>query len=139
MAALQHQVVSAEELSVSVPVAEQADSSANSLPQQQQQGGEVLPAVVVELQQAGDKPKAAAAGAPSAAASTMNLKQQHGGMHKGVLGGQFELVGHQGGSSSPAEAEVIVVNGNGGAQQQQQGRQSHLGSQHANLLAKLGL
>jgi hypothetical protein len=137
MTALEQQLVSAEQVSVSVP---QADSSASSLPQQ---GGEVLPAVVVELQQGADKPKAAAAAAPSTAASNGNTKQQqqqqqNGGVHKGVLGGKFEVEGHQGGSSSPAEAEVIVVNGNGGAQQQQ-GRESHLGSQHANLLAKLGL
>jgi hypothetical protein len=129
------QLVSAEEVSVSFPQGGGCDSSNTSdLAQQQQQHGglQEVPAVVVELQQQHGK-KLEKDGMVAAGNGMLDLKKQHCGV-RSVLG---EEECHQGGSSSPAEAEVIVVDGSG--RQQQQGRGSHLGSQHASLLAKLGV
>lgn len=133
------QLVSAEEVSVSFPQEGGCDSSStNDLAQQQQQaqpgGLQEVPAVVVELQQQQVGKKLEKGGAVVANGGVLGpLKKQHCGA-RGVMG---EEECHQGGSSSPAEAEVIVVDGSG--RQQQQGRGSHLGSQHASLLAKLGV
>lgn len=129
------QLVSAEEVSVAFPQEGGCDgSSASDLAQQQQSGSlQEVPAVVVELQQQVGKKLEKDEAMAANSTGLGPLKKQHCGV-RGVLG---EEECHRGGSSSPAEAEVIVVNGSG--RQQQQGRGSHLGSQHASLLAKLGV
>jgi hypothetical protein len=153
------QLVSAEEVSVEVAHVSEGDSStstnlaAGTHPTQQQQkwqqGMQVgAPAVLVEVQGpqgsvSKDKAAAAAAVAVKTDGKLQQLQQQQ---QQGVLGVSVcDEEGQAGGSSSPEEAEVIVVGSAAVAPQQQQQQRGALGvgghplgSQHANLLAKLG-
>lgn len=151
------QLVSAEEVSVSVHMqaSEGGEDSSHS--------NHILPSLPSSQQQQGKQGQMGAKGGGKAVIKPLG----GAGGGTGGAGGVFECSEEggshsRGGNSSPAEAEVIVVadttTSSGGAaaevaaqpqgeQQQQPGpaaaapaaaHHSHLGSQHANLLAKLG-